>query len=211
MWAQHGYTGPVRDSKLVEEWFLGKVYLANGDSVNGKIIYYRTEEIVRVINANDVAAEYTPKAVSGFEAVDKDGKFRRVFITHRWNFGQDYSDLLAPSFFEQITIGKYGLLRKEAIVRKDMLDNPFYSALLGGSPIEPGIPRGVVYTDKRQDVFFILMPTGKVKQLRDVKKDLKVVFGKKNRQMRPYIMKNRLKLTRLPDLVKIITYFDSIS
>lgn len=211
LWAQSGYTGLVRDAKLVEEWSVGKVYLANGDSVNGRITYHRAEEIVKVVNASGVVAEYTPKAVSGFETVDKDIGLRRVFVTHKWNLGNDYSDFLAPAFFEQIVIGKYGLLRREAMVRKDMLDNPFYSALLGGSPIEPGIPRGVVYTDKRQDIFFLLMPDGKVKQLRDVKKDLRVVFGKKNSQMRPYIMQNNLKYTSLPDLLKIITYFNTIS
>jgi hypothetical protein len=119
---------------------------------------------------------------------------------------------LAPAFFEQIFIGKYGLLRREAMVRKDIVDNPFYRALVGGgSPFEPGLSRGIVYTDNREDIFFLLMPTGKVKQLRDVKKDLRVVFGKKNRQMRSYIMQNSLKYTSLPDLVKIITYFNTIT
>jgi hypothetical protein len=83
LWAQPGYTGLVRDSKLVEEWSTGKVYLANGDSANGRITYHRAEEIVKVVNMHGVAAEYTPKAVSGFETVNKDIGLRRVFVTHK--------------------------------------------------------------------------------------------------------------------------------
>jgi hypothetical protein len=216
LWAQHGNSsltqdGLTKNSELVAEWPAGKVYLANGDSVKGKITYYPTEDLIKITTENGAVTNYAARVVRSFEPVGKDGKSISVFVTYKWNLGNDYSDFQAPAFFEQIAMGKYSLLRREAIVRKDLVDHPLHRALGTGSPLEVSIPRGVVYTDKRQDVFFILMPTGKVKQLRDVKRDLKVVFGKKNRQMRPYIMQNNLKYTSLLDMLKIITYFNTIS
>ncbi|QHL88898.1 hypothetical protein GU926_16270 [Nibribacter ruber] len=199
-------------SGLVDEWSMGKIYLANGDSLNGKITYHRTEDLIKVVKEDGSVVAYAPVAVRGFEAVDKDGRFRRVFVTHKWNFGNDYSDFLAPAFFEQIAIGKYGLLRRETTVRKDISRDPYYRNMGGYYPAGGYPPGGVpYYVDARQDIFFLLLPNGKVKELRNVKKDLEAIFGKKNGQMKSYIKQNKLKYTSLPDLVKIVNYFGTIS
>ncbi|AMM51531.1 hypothetical protein TH61_10595 [Rufibacter sp. DG15C] len=198
-------------SGLVDEWSLGKIYLANGDSINGKITYHRTEDLIKVVKEDGGVVALAPVAVRGFEAVDKDGRFRRVFVTHKWNFGNDYSDFQAPAFFEQIAMGKYGLLRRETMVRKDISRDPYYRNMGGYYPAGGYPGAGPYYVDARQDIFFLLLPSGKVKELRNVKKDLEVVFGKKNGQMKTYIKQNKLKYTSLPDLVKIVTYFGTIS
>lgn len=208
-----GAVGAMAQSTgLVDEWPLGRVYLATGDSVNGKITYHRTEDLVKITKPNGAVVAYAPVAVRGFEAVDNDGRYRRVFVTQRWNMGNDYSDFLAPAFFEQIVSGKYSLLRRETMTRRDISRDPAYRPYGGGYGAYGGYPvGGPMYVDQRMDNFFVLLPSGKVKELRNVKKDLEVLFGKKNSQMKSYIKQNKLKYTSLPDLAKIISYFGSIS
>lgn len=197
-------------SGLVDEWPLGWVYLTSGDSVNGKITYHRTEDLVKITKQDGAVMAFAPVAVRGFEAVDQEGRYRRVFVTQRWNLGNDYSDFLAPVFFEQLVAGPYGLLRRETMTRRDVSRDPMYRG--GYYPYRGGYPNGApIYVDQRLDTFFILLPNGKVKELRNVKRDLETLFGKKNSQMKSYIKQNKLKYTSLPDLAKIISYFGSIS
>ncbi|WP_125077623.1 hypothetical protein [Rufibacter latericius] len=202
----------AQSSGLVDEWPTGRVYLATGDSVSGKITYHRSEDLIRVNRPDGSVVAYSPVAVRGFEAIDNDGRYRRVFVTQRWNFGNDYSDFLAPAFFEQIVIGKYGLLKRETMTRRDISRDPMYRGGYypygygGGYPVG-----GPMYVDQRLDNFFILLPTGKIKELRNVKKDLELIFGKKNGMMKEYVKQNKLKYTSLPDLAKIVSYFGAIS
>ncbi|MFB9863893.1 hypothetical protein EFA69_08775 [Rufibacter immobilis] len=203
----------AQSSGLVDEWPAGRVYLATGDSVSGKITYHRTEDLIRINKADGTTVAYSPVAVRGFEAIDNDGRYRRVFVTQRWNFGNDYSDFLAPAFFEQIVIGKYGLLKRETMTRRDVSRDPMYrnSYYPYGYGYRGYPVGGPMYVDQRLDSFFILLPNGKVKELRNVKKDMEVIYGKKGSVMKEYIKQNKLKYTSLPDLAKIVSYFGAIS
>ncbi|MBC3539892.1 hypothetical protein ACFSC6_05135 [Rufibacter sediminis] len=199
----------AQSSGLVDEWPAGRVYLASGDSLSGKITYHRSEDLIRINKPDGSVVAYSPVAVRGFEAIDNEGRYRRVFVTQRWNFGNDYSDFLAPAFFEQIVIGNYGLLKRETMTRRDISRDPMYRGgyyPYGGYPVG-----GPMYVDQRLDNFFILLPSGKVKELRNVKKDLEAIFGKKNNAMKEYVKQNKLKYTSLPDLAKIVSYFGAIS
>ncbi|GGK65080.1 hypothetical protein ACD591_01800 [Rufibacter glacialis] len=201
----------AQSSGLVDEWPMGRVYLATGDSISGKITYHRSEDLVRILKPDGSVVAYAPVAVRGFEAIDNEGRYRRVFVTQRWNFGNDYSDFLAPAFFEQIVIGKYGLLKRETMTRRDisrdpMYRNPYYPYGYGGYPMG-----GPMYVDQRLENFFILLPNGKVKELRNVKKDLELIYGKKSGAMKEYVRQNKLKYTSLPDLAKIVSYLGAIS
>jgi hypothetical protein len=194
---------------LVDEWPQGRVFLTSGDSVNGKITYHRSEDLVKISKPDGSVVAYAPVAVRGFEAIDNGGRYRRVFVTQRWNLGNDYSDFLAPAFFEQIVIGNYGLLRRETMSRRDVSRDPMYRGSYypyGNYPMG-----GPMYVEQRLDNYFILMPSGKVKELRNVKKDLETIYGKKGSAMRTYIKQNKLKYTSLPDLAKIVSYFGTIS
>ncbi|WP_192821743.1 hypothetical protein [Rufibacter sp. LB8] len=206
----YGANALAQATGLVDEWPLGRVYLASGDSVNGRITYHRTEDLIKITRPDGSVVAFAPVAVRAFEAVEKDGRYRRVFVTQRWNLGNDYSDFLAPAFFEQIVIGKYGLLRRETMTQRDISRDPGYRnryTSYGGM----GYPGGPMYVEQRIDSFFLLLPSGKVKELRNVKRDLETLFGKKQNVMKAYIKDNKLKYTSLPDLAKIISYFGSIS
>ncbi|WP_207435550.1 hypothetical protein [Sabulibacter ruber] len=200
----------AQSTGLVDQWPQGRVYLTSGDSVSGKITYHRAEDMIKINKPDGSVVAYSPVAVRGFEAIDNDGRYRRVFVTQRWNLGNDYSDFLAPAFFEQIVIGNYGLLKRETMTRRDISRDPMYRSNYyypyGGYPMG-----GPMYVEQRLDNYFILMPSGKVKELRNVKKDLEVIFGKKDRVMKDYIKQNKLKYTSLPDLAKIVSYFGAIS
>ncbi|MFC6997583.1 hypothetical protein [Rufibacter roseus] len=196
-------------SGLVDEWAMGRVYLASGDSVMGKITYHRSEDLIKITKTDGTVAAYAPVTVRGFEAVEKDGRFRRVFVTQRWNMGNDYSDFLAPAFFEQIVFGNYGLLRRETMTRRDVSRDAMYRG--GYSPYGYPMANRPYYVEQRVDSYFILLPSGKVKELRNVKKDLETIYGKKKGQMKAYIKQNKLRYTHLPDLAKIVAYFGSIS
>ncbi|ALI98216.1 hypothetical protein DC20_03495 [Rufibacter tibetensis] len=212
IWAS---TAMGQSSGLVDEWPMGRVYLASGDSVSGKITYHRSEDLVRILKTDGSVVAYAPVAVRGFEAIDNEGRYRRVFVTQRWNFGNDYSDFLAPAFFEQIVIGNYGLLKRETMTRRDISRDPMYrNGYYRGGYYNPygGYPMGgPMYVEQRLENFFVLLPNGKVKELRNVKKDLEMIYGKKSNVMKEYVRQNKLKYTSLPDLAKIVSYLGAIS
>jgi hypothetical protein len=201
----------AQSTGLVDEWPMGRVYLASGDSVNGKITYHRSEDMVKVNKPDGSVVAFSPIAVRGFEGIDNEGRYRRVFVTQRWNFGNDYSDFLAPAFFEQIVIGNYGLLKRETMTRRDISRDPMYRSSRYYYPYGNYPVGGPMYVEQRLENFFVLLPNGKVKELRNVKKDLEVIYGKKEKVMKDYIKQNKLKYTSLPDLAKIVSYLGAIS
>lgn len=200
----------AQSSGLVDEWALGRVYLVSGDSVNGKITYHRNEDLIKVVQPDGAVTAYAAVTVRGFEGVEKDGRYRRVFVTQRWNMGNDYSDFLAPAFFEQIVLGRYSLLRRETMARRDVSRDQMYRGSY--NPYGYGSSRGgPYYVDQRADIFFVQLPSGKVKELRNVKKDLETLYGKQKATMKSYVKKQKLKYTSLPDLARIVAYFSSLS
>jgi hypothetical protein len=203
---------PARAQRtLINEWPRGLVVLNDGDTIRGTVTYYRAEELIQVQLADGSIQALAPVNVYSFSVYSDNNSYRQLFRTHMWNRGNDYSDFKSPAFFEQVSReGQYSLVKRESVVRRDMNQDLMYRRgmyrydpyFMGGMP-----PR---FVDQVQEHFFLLSPDGKIRALRNPKKDLLAAFDDKSRQLKAYIKQNNLTFNHSQDLVKVISYYNSL-
>ncbi|MCB2410128.1 hypothetical protein [Hymenobacter lucidus] len=126
----------------------------------------------------------------------------RVYRTYRWNHDNDYSDFKSPGFFEQLSNGPYMLLRREVQVEKRAYSPGPYG--YGGAP-----GYNATYIDI-DDKYYLATPTGNVRPLRSVKKDLLAIFKPQAKQIEKYAKDNNLSFTQGRDLAFIVNYANSL-
>jgi hypothetical protein len=196
---------------LINEWPRGTVILNDGDTIRGSLTYYRAEDLIQVQLPNGAVQAFAPVNVYAFLAYSGDNSYRQLFRTHLWNRGNDYSDFRSPAFFEQLSReGQYSLVKRESVVRRDMQQDMMFRRgmyrydpfLMGG-----GMPR---FVDQVQENFFLVSPEGKIRALRSPKKDIITAFDPKSRQVKAYIKQNKLACNTSHDLIKVITYYNSL-
>ncbi|MDQ3290843.1 MAG: hypothetical protein M3Q05_06075 [Bacteroidota bacterium] len=192
----------------IQEWPKGRVVLTSGDTLNGPLTYHRTEDIVRVTLKDGSIQAFAPVNVASFTV--SDGRFSQTFKPYMWNRGNDYSDYKAPAFFEQLNEGKYSLVKRETIVRRNMNTGPMYAGY--GRYYDPYGYRNYSRTvEQVQDLFYLHTPDNNIIALRRPKRDLEDIFGKKNKEMKAFISANKLDYDNARDLVLIVSHFNQIS
>ncbi|QMU30632.1 hypothetical protein [Adhaeribacter radiodurans] len=201
--------GSVRAQRVdIQEWPKGRVVLTSGDTLSGPLTYHRTEDIVRVTLKDGSIQAYAPVNVVSFTV--SDGRFSQTFKPYMWNRGNDYSDYKAPAFFEQLNEGKYSLVKRETIVRRNMNTGPMYAGY--GRYYDPyGYGNYSRYVEQVQDLFYLHTPDNNIIALRRPKRDLEDIFGKKNKEMKAFISANKLDYDNARDLVVIVSHFNQIS
>ena len=109
----------------IQEWAKGRVILTSGDTLTGPVTYHRTEDIVRVTLPDGSIQAFAPVNVASFSV--SDGRFSQTFKPYMWNRDNDYSDYKAPAFFEQLNEGRYSLVKRETVVRRNLNSGPIYA------------------------------------------------------------------------------------
>lgn len=200
---------PARAQRVdIQEWPTGRVVLTSGDTLSGLLTYHRTEDIVRVTLKDGSIQAFAPVNVASFTV--SDGRFSQTFKPYMWNRGNDYSDYKAPAFFEQLNEGKYSLVKRETIVRRNINSGPMYAGY--GRYYDPyGYGNSSRYIEQIQNLFYLHTPDDKIVELRKPKRDLEDLFGKKNKEMKAFISKNKLDYDNARDLVLIISHFNEIT
>lgn len=190
----------------IQEWPQGRVVLTTGDTLNGPITYHRTEDIVRVTVPDGSIQAFAPVNVASFTV--SDGRFSQTFRPYLWDRGNEYSDYKAPAFFEQLNEGRYSLVKRETVVRRNMNNGPVYAGY--GRFYDPygRVPR---YVDQVQDLFYLHTPDDQIITLRQPKRNLENIFGKKNKEMKAFVAANKLNYDNAHDLVLIVSHFNQIS
>ena len=192
----------------IQEWAKGRVILTSGDTLTGPVTYHRTEDIVRVTLPDGSIQAFAPVNVASFSV--SDGRFSQTFKPYMWNRDNDYSDYKAPAFFEQLNEGRYSLVKRETVVRRNLNSGPIYAGY--GRYYDPyGYGNSSRYVDQVQDLFYLNTPDNKIVSLRRPKRDLEEVFGRKNKEMKSFIAANRLDYDNARDLVLIVSHFNEIS
>ena len=192
----------------IQEWAKGRVILTSGDTLTGPVTYHRTEDIVRVTLPDGSIQAFAPVNVASFSV--SDGRFSQTFKPYMWNRDNDYSDYKAPAFFEQLNEGRYSLVKRETVVRRNLNSGPIYAGY--GRYYDPyGYGNSSRYVNQVQDLFYLNTPDNKIVSLRRPKRDLEEVFGRKNKEMKSFIAANRLDYDNARDLVLIVSHFNEIS
>ncbi|MBT9392476.1 hypothetical protein KLP40_04810 [Hymenobacter sp. NST-14] len=132
-----------------------------------------------------------------------DTNLTRVFRTYRWNRDNDYSDFRAPAFFEQLSGGPVVLLRREGLVERPITySGPYGYGASAGRPVG--------YYTEVKDNFYLGLPGGEVRPLRNPKKDLPNYFRAHARQLEQYAKANRLSYTDPRELAYLVNYANSL-
>lgn len=192
----------------IQEWTKGRVVLTSGDTLSGPVTYHRTEDVVRVTLPDGSIQAFAPVNVASFTVTD--GRFSQTFKPYMWNRGNDYSDYQAPAFFEQLNEGRYSLVKRETVVRRNLNSSPMYAGY--GRYYDPyGYGNTSRYVDQVQDLFYLHTPNNKIITLRRPKRDLEDIFGKKNKEMKSFISTNKLDYDNPRDLVLIVSHYNKIA
>ncbi|MFD2245716.1 hypothetical protein [Pontibacter ruber] len=192
----------------VQEWPTGEVVLTTGETMTGALSYHQNEEVVQVRQPDGAISTFSPVNVVYFTASDFEGGPNKLFRAYDWNLGKEYSDFKKPTFFEQLNEGKLTLIMREEYVQQDVSRtglNPGYS---GYYPY--GYPAGSNWVMQVKEVYFVLLPNGDIRQLRNVRRDLQQLFGKKWDQVKSFIKMNKLDYDQPHHMIAIINFYNSL-
>lgn len=131
------------------EWRNGKVYLNNGDTLAGQIIYEEGHEIVQFrYERGDPIDTYSSFSLMGFQMIVNDTT--KTLYRFYWDGGKE-TTMPVPEFFEVLYDGKFKLLSKERKVKTLRDDDEGSSIGVGG--VQTMIP---VYTEEIWYNFFFM-------------------------------------------------------
>ncbi|MFT2008202.1 hypothetical protein ACMA1I_05965 [Pontibacter sp. 13R65] len=192
----------------VQEWPVGEVVLLTGDTLQGPITYYRTEDVVNIQQPDGTLRALSPVNVDYFKVQESPDAYTRFFVTYNWDLNRSYSDFRKPTFFERMNKGPVTLITRETYINRDLSSRSF---LARGGNYDPYYASGMPnYVQQVVPVYYILFPDGEIRTLRNVKKDLQRIFGKKASEVNKYVKKHRLSYDKLHGLIAIINYYNTL-
>jgi hypothetical protein len=194
----------------VQEWPNAQVILATGDTLYGSVVYHQNEEVIRLVRQDGTNQAFTPVGVQSFTATDKQGQYQRVFKSYLWNRGNDYSDYRVPAFFEVLQEGPYTLVKREAVTVRNQSMSPMYAGY--GRYYDPYNPNYPGYRSQMVilDVLYLYTPDKKIIALKNPKRDLDDLFGKKAQEMKLFIKSQHLSYNDTRDVIRIVRHFNSL-
>ncbi|MEO0555466.1 MAG: hypothetical protein AAF149_19825 [Bacteroidota bacterium] len=178
-----------------EIWHEGKAVLLEGDTLSGWIKYDMHKDIVQHrYSTEGTITTVTPRSLAFFEIFDKTANQYRQFYVLPYNVRANYK---APIIFELVFQGKALTLLNREKVEYQVTSYPYavsgtYSRLV------------LVFTH------YFLWPDGHIEEFSGNKKDLLWKMKKKSSQMKKFLKVNRIKTDRRSDLVKAVSYYNSL-
>jgi len=175
-----------------ELWHEGKIVLLQGDTLKGAVKYDLQQDLVQFNGAEQRVEAFTARKVLFFEIFDRTVNKYRQFFALPYATTTSYR---TPVFFELLEEGKMTLLCREEL-KTQVYSSPYYYG---------NYTRVIlVYT------YFFLEENGDIHQFSGNKNDLIDLMGKKGEEVEKYMKANKLKYDDKYDLVKIITYYNTL-
>ncbi|KAA9326013.1 hypothetical protein [Adhaeribacter soli] len=190
-------------------WRSGQLLLATGDTVSGSVTLTLPNDIVRVTQPNGAISAFSAVNVKSFLVEHEQNSglsrhtegpltFKREYQSFLWNHDKDYSNFKSPAFFAVLQPGKNTLLMRE--IKERYYDNASGS-LYSNSRME---------RERIREKFYLLLPNQEIKPLRNPKKDLPEIYGKKGKQILTFAKENKLSFTEPLELARIVNYANSL-
>ncbi len=154
----------------------------------GKLLYSFNEDQIQLQTPTQIKI-YHAKDVINFRFTDSISNVLRLVATIRYKTDQDYT---VPGFFEVLTKGNFTLIKREYLVEYAVTD---------------GLS-GFVSYQKELEIDFFYTENGVIHFLSLKPKRFFEVFGAKELQMKEYYKKNKLRLSRQQDLIKIFEHYN---
>ncbi len=179
-------------SELLHE---GKVTLANGDTLSGKIKYDLENDLIQIVYKGTIQT-YSARKLMYFTIYDNTVDMYRSFYSIPYEIQPNYERAL---LFEVLFEGQLSLLAREKIVTETV---PQYSYTYRSSV-------NMTRTKLEYEFFFLDQKGNFVKY--DLKKpQLYELMSRKEPQIKSYIKKNKLKTDSRRDLVRITAYYNAL-
>ncbi len=188
-------------------WPTGKVVLVNGDSLIGAITYHRSQDVIEVEHNEGHISTLSPVNVDYFIVNEIPSGRPHLYKTYDWNLGREGSDFKKPTFFEQLNQGTITLIMREAGVRKGSSRN----AIRRLNTIDAYYTAASESDDEKPHCsYFALLPNGEILELKNVKKQLHSLFGKKSDLVKNFVKNNDLSYDNRYELAAIVNYYNSL-
>ena len=175
-----------------EFWHEGKVVLLQGDTLKGNVKYDLQQDMVQFSAPDQRVEAFTARKVLFFEIFDRTVNKYRQFFALPFATNSNYR---VPVFFELLEEGKMTLMCREEL-KTQVYSSPYYYG---------NYTRVIlVYT------YFFLDESGDIHPFSGNKNDLIDLMGKQGDQVEKYMKANKLKFDDKYDLVKIVTYYNTL-
>ncbi|WP_461491657.1 hypothetical protein [Pontibacter sp. HJ8] len=194
--------GQLRELYEAEEWHYGKIVLATGDSLFGSVMYHPIQDVVQVESNDGAISSFSPVNVSHFVVRDKYNGRPQIFRSLFWNLGRVNTDFKKPVFFEQLNNGTISLIKRQAGVRKSDMGN--------GNYVDESDPQWYDTSEEVKESYYALLPDGEIVALRNIRRDLLRLFGKKANTVKQFVRSNELDFNKPHELVMIVNYFNTL-
>lgn len=174
-----------------EHWHDGYLVTVEGDTIEGLLKYDLENDLVQLEKDRRMST-YSSRNMISFEIFDGITENYRKFYSIPYNVNLSYK---VPRIFEILYLGELTLLTREVTVQEAI--SPSSSQIYG--------------TRRRlTHRFFFVDTESKITQFTNKKSELFDIMSSKSGEIKSYIKKNRLRLDRIPDLVRITAFYNSI-
>ena len=175
-------------------WHKGFLVTASGDTLRGKLKYDLESNSVQIATRERIKG-YSSFKIFYFEIFDEVLESYRQFYSIPYKVRSNYE---APVLFELLFEGGLSLLAREKIVQESASSgNPFWSS---GNYTRDAINYDFFFLDKKGNITFY---SGSRNELLDI-------LTKKRTKIKEYIKSNRLKTNEIQDLIRIISFYNSV-
>jgi hypothetical protein len=184
-----------------ELWHSGVFITTDGDTIKGRIKYDMQTEAVLVETKTGIQT-FSARKMHYFEIFDETIDSYRHFYALPYRVQANYE---APMIFEVLYEGHLSLLCREEIVTESV---PQYNAY----------PYGYYNNQFNQsrtrlnyEYYFLSQDgEGKIMNYNMKKNELFTFFGKREKDIKQYFRKNKLKHDRMRDLVRVTAYYNAL-
>ncbi len=177
-------------------WHPGQIVLDEGDTLKGQIQYDFKTNLIQLSFDNKIKTFSSQQVLFMSFHCQFFKRFRYVYsIPYRLK-----GSMTVPVFFEILSEGRLTLMAREYVVVENVnrYASPYRSLNFGGT-------REILTYD-----YYFLTDNGDINLYQEKKKDLLPYFGLHEDEMERYIKKNRLKVDKQKDLVRIVNYYNEL-
>jgi hypothetical protein len=175
-----------------EYWHEGKVVTEEGDTLRGTIQYNLQSDLIQ-LKRGSLLDTYTARKVLFFEIFDITVKQYRQFFS--LPFAVSGNQYKAPVFFELLAEGKLTVLSREALEYRTYSAFNYY-----------GTYTRLVLVNK----YYLLDERGAIIEFKGNKNDWLYMMGNKGSDVQRFAKTNKLDFDDKYDLVKIVSYYNSL-
>ncbi len=178
-----------------EYWHDGWIVTDDVDTLRGEIKYDLTNDLVQV-KSRDRLNTFSSRKIVYIEFYDKTSENYRQFYSLPYAVNYDYK---VPMLFELLYEGELSLLAREAIIQETVPAVQSYS-FSGYNQTRQRLDYSFYFLDKKGN---IRLYTGKKPELQDAMRD-------RWSEVKPFMKKNHLSPDKIRDLVRIVSFYNSV-